>query len=131
MQAARRPGSEGVLKSYVPENRMADAASMAAPGLVSLCPLRQVTLGRLKYSNHRGECNVAVSADLAKLLDKQYEESDLNELIDAPVSAIAGISDGDAELLQKAFNISTVGDLGRNKYFRAAQALSVLAEASK
>jgi len=74
---------------------------------------------------------VAVSADLAKLLDKQYEESDLNELIDAPVSAIAGISDGDAELLQKAFNISTVGDLGRNKYFRAAQALSVLAEASK
>ena len=74
---------------------------------------------------------MAVSADLAKLLDKQYEESDLNELIDAPVSAIAGISDGDAELLQKAFNISTVGDLGRNKYFRAAQALSVLAEASK
>lgn len=74
---------------------------------------------------------MAVSADLAKLLDKQYEESELHELIEAPVSAIAGISDGDAELLQKAFSISTVGDLGRNKYFRAAQALSVLAEASK
>ncbi len=74
---------------------------------------------------------MAVTADLAKLLDKQYEESNLNELIDAPVSAIAGVSDGDAELLQKAFNIRTVGDLGRNKYFRAAQALSVLAEAAK
>ncbi|MDQ6776023.1 MAG: hypothetical protein M3071_07345 [Actinomycetota bacterium] len=74
---------------------------------------------------------MAVSADLAKLLDKQYEGSDLHDLIDAPVSAIAGVSDGDADLLQKAFGIKTVGDLGRNKYFRAAQALSVLAEAAK
>ncbi len=74
---------------------------------------------------------MAVTADLAQLLDKQYEETDLHELIDAPVSAIAGVSDGDAELLQNAFGIKTVGDLGRNKYFRAAQALSVLAESSK
>jgi hypothetical protein len=74
---------------------------------------------------------MTVTADLAKLLDKQHEESDLHELIDAPVSAIAGVSDGDAELLQKAFGIKTVGDLGRNKYFRAAQALSVLADSSK
>ena len=64
---------------------------------------------------------MAVSADLAKLLDKRYEGSELSELIDAPVSAFAGISDGDAELLQKALNISTVGDLGRNKYRRFAQ----------
>ncbi len=74
---------------------------------------------------------MAVSADLAKLLDKQYEGSDLHDLIDAPVSAIAGVSDGDADLLQKAFSIKTVGDLGRNKYFRAAHALSVLADAAK
>jgi hypothetical protein len=74
---------------------------------------------------------MAVTADLAALLDKQYEAFDLHELINAPVSAIAGISDSDAELLQKAFNIKTVGDLGKNKYFRAAQALSVLAESSK
>ncbi len=74
---------------------------------------------------------MAVTADLANMLDKQYEESDLQELISAPVSAIAGISDGDADLLQKAFNIKTVGDLGRNKYFRAAQALSELADSSK
>lgn len=74
---------------------------------------------------------MAVTADLAKLLDKQYEDSNLNELVDAPLSAIAGVSDGDAELMQKAFNIRTVGDLGRNKYFLAAQALSVLADSSK
>lgn len=74
---------------------------------------------------------MAVSADLAKLLDKQYEQSELHELINAPVSAMAGVSDGDGELLEKAFNIKTVGDLGRNKYFQAAHALSVLAEASR
>ena len=72
-----------------------------------------------------------VTADLAKLLDKQYENADLHELVTAPVSAIAGVSDGDADLLQKAFSIKTVGDLGRNKFFRAAQALSELLESSK
>ncbi len=39
---------------------------------------------------------------------------------------MAGVSEGDAELLKDAFNIKTVGDLGRNKYFRAAQLLSQL-----
>jgi len=73
---------------------------------------------------------MAVTADLAAILDKKYEESDLRELVNAPVSALAGVSDGDAELLEKAFSIKTIGDLGKNKYFRAAQALSALAEAS-
>lgn len=72
-----------------------------------------------------------VTADLAKLLDKQYENADLHELVNAPVSAIAGVSDGDADLLQKAFSIKTVGDLGRNKFFRAAHALTELAESSR
>ena len=75
--------------------------------------------------------HMAVRADLSALLDKEYEESDLHELIKAPVSAIAGVSDGDAELLEKAFSIKTIGDLGKNKYFRVAQALLVLAESSK
>ncbi len=59
-----------------------------------------------------------VSADLSKVLDKAYEEKTLAELVDAPVSALAGVSDGDAKLLLEAFNIKTVGDLGRNKYCR-------------
>jgi hypothetical protein len=74
---------------------------------------------------------VPVSADLSKVLDKAYEAKNLSELVDAPVSAIAGVSDGDAKLLQEAFNIKTVGDLGRNKYFRAAAAIVALAESAK
>jgi len=33
------------------------------------------------------------------------------------VGALAGVSDGDAAALKQAFNVKTVGDLGRNKYF--------------
>jgi len=74
---------------------------------------------------------MAISADLDKLLDKAYEANDLSELVDAPVAALSGVSEGDAELLKQAFNIKTIGDLGRNKYFRAAAALVDLAERAK
>jgi hypothetical protein len=66
---------------------------------------------------------MAVTANLDKVLDKAYEGASLAELIDAPVSALAGVSDGDAQLLQQAFNIKTIGDLGRNKFFRVAASL--------
>ena len=63
---------------------------------------------------------LAVSADLAKLLDKDWEDKNLDEVLAAPVAALSGVSDGDAAALARAFNIKTVGDLGRNKYVRAA-----------
>jgi hypothetical protein len=72
-----------------------------------------------------------INANLDKILDKAYEEKSLPELVDAPVDALAGVSAGDAKLLDEAFNIKTVGDLGRNKYFRAAAALVDLAERAK
>ncbi|MFJ5542367.1 hypothetical protein [Micromonospora chalcea] len=67
-----------------------------------------------------------VTADLTKLVDKAYQDKPLTEIVDAPVSALAGVSDGDAKLLKDAFNITTVGDLGRNPYFRTANALVAL-----
>lgn len=69
---------------------------------------------------------MAVSADLSKYLDKAYEDKPLEEVLSAPVSALAGVSDGDAEHLRAAFNIKTVADLGKNKYFAAAQAMLAL-----
>ena len=73
---------------------------------------------------------MAVTADLAKALDKAYEEKTLTELVEAPVAAPA-VSDGDAQLLKEAFNIKTIGDLGRNKYFRAAAAIVDMANSAK
>ncbi|MFC4534337.1 hypothetical protein [Sphaerisporangium dianthi] len=68
---------------------------------------------------------------MSKLLDKEYESKSLAELVKAPVSALAGVTDNDAHLLQEAFHIRTVGDLGRNKFFRAATALVDLADSMK
>jgi hypothetical protein len=72
---------------------------------------------------------VAVEANLGAFLDKDWESKSLAEILKAPVSALQGISEGDADLLKQAFNIKTVGDLGKNKYFRAAQLLTQLTEA--
>ncbi len=66
---------------------------------------------------------MAVSADLSKYLDKEYENKKLDEILAAPVSALAGVTDEDADALKRAFRIKTVADLGRNKYFLAAQAM--------
>ncbi len=74
---------------------------------------------------------MAVTADLAKLLDKAYEDMTLAQLVDAPVAALSGVSEGDAKLLADAFNIKTIGDLGRNKYFRVAAALTDLTSSAK
>jgi hypothetical protein len=74
---------------------------------------------------------MAVSADLAKVLDKAYEDTNLADLADAPVAALAGVSEGDAKLLADAFNIKTIGDLGSNKYFRTAAAIVDLTKSAK
>ncbi|MGZ6825141.1 MAG: hypothetical protein ACXVF9_21990 [Blastococcus sp.] len=69
-----------------------------------------------------------IAANLDVLLDKAYENVGLRELLDAPVAALAGVTDADAELLRQAFQVKTIGDLGRNKFFRAAHALVTLVE---
>ena len=72
---------------------------------------------------------MAVAMNLDAFLDKAFENLSLPEVLAAPVSALAGVTDADGELLKNAFGIQTVGDLGKNKYFRAAQLLAELAEA--
>jgi hypothetical protein len=70
---------------------------------------------------------MAVSVELGKVLDKAYENLSLAEILDAPVAALAGVTDADAEHLAAAFGIKTVRDLGKNKYFAAAGVLVALA----
>ena len=72
---------------------------------------------------------MAVEANLNAFLDKDWEDKPLADILKAPVSALQGVSEGDADLLKQAFKIKTVGAVGKNRYFRAAQLLSQLAEA--
>ncbi len=67
-------------------------------------------------------------ADVAKILDKDYEDKDFAELAGAPISALQGVSDSDADHLKEAFNIRTIRDLATNKYVLWAQAINVLSK---
>jgi hypothetical protein len=66
-------------------------------------------------------------ADVSKFLDKAFEQKEFAELVNAPVAALAGISDADAKALESALGIKTIGDLASNKYVRWAQAIATLA----
>lgn len=67
-------------------------------------------------------------AGTANKLIKAWEDKTLEEIAQAPVTALQGVSESDAEHLLAAFNIKTVEDLGTNKFFLWAQAFAKLAE---
>ncbi|EMY60580.1 hypothetical protein [Leptospira terpstrae] len=66
--------------------------------------------------------------NINKAVDKAYESKSLKEIADSPVSAIQGLSDGDADLLLKAFNVKTIRDLANLKYVKWAQAIVTLSD---
>ncbi len=70
-------------------------------------------------------------ADISKHVDKAYEGLDFTELADAPVDALEGVSKGDADALQKAFNIKTIRQLAESKFVLRAQAIANPAQAQK
>lgn len=61
-------------------------------------------------------------------LMKEYEGKSFKELVNSPVTAIAGVTESDAEHLKAAFNVKTVKDLATLKYALWAQAIVTLAE---
>ena len=66
--------------------------------------------------------------NLNKALDKAYEGKSLKEIADAPVDALAGVSENDAKLLLEAFKVKTVRDLANLKYSTWARAIVTLAD---
>jgi hypothetical protein len=66
--------------------------------------------------------------NINKCVDKAYEDKSINELADAPVNALQGVSAKDAELLKKAFNITTIREFANLKFVRWATAIATLAD---
>ena len=69
---------------------------------------------------------MAVSVNLSKGLDKAYEAKGLDEILSAPPSALAGLTEKHDAALKEAFGIDTVAELGSNKYFALAGVLVAL-----
>ncbi len=76
--------------------------------------------GTNSFSKHSG-----------KILDKEFESTEFEELRKKLVSAISGISEGDAVLLKKAFGINTIQELAENKYVMIAQLVTTLSSLAK
>jgi len=69
---------------------------------------------------------MAVQANLAKALDKAYEDKTVKEILDAPPSALAGLTPAHDVVLKEKFGIDTVRELGSNKFFAIAGVLVAL-----
>lgn len=74
--------------------------------------------------------NEKESGFIVKFFTKAYETKTISELAKAPINAISGVSESDAEDIKKAFGIITVEDLAKNKYVKLAQGISFFATCS-
>lgn len=69
---------------------------------------------------------MAVQVDLSKGLDKAWEDKAVGDILDAPPSALAGLTEKHDAALKELFGIDTVRELGSNKYFALAGVLVAL-----
>jgi hypothetical protein len=74
---------------------------------------------------------MAVSVNLDAVLDPEYQASSVTDLVSAPVSALSGIDEAEAEGLRQAFGIETIGDLADNTFVRAAVAIREMAKVAQ
>jgi hypothetical protein len=74
---------------------------------------------------------MAVSVNLDAILDPEFRNSDIATLVNAPVSALSGVSDEEAEGLRLAFGIETIGDLADNTFIQAAVAIREMANVAQ
>ena len=66
-------------------------------------------------------------ADISQFFDKKFEQQEFNDLAEAPVDAIQGLSESDADALKQALGINTVRELAEHhKFVRIAQAVVAL-----
>lgn len=59
------------------------------------------------------------------ILNKEFQAAEFEELRNKPITAISGISMGDAALLKRAFGIDTIAELAENKYVEIAQLVTI------
>jgi ABC-type uncharacterized transport system ATPase subunit len=74
---------------------------------------------------------MTMKINIDKFIIKEFESKSLKELKNAPIYAIAGISENGAKLLNEALpkiKIKTISDLAKLKYVKWAQAICTLAE---
>jgi len=67
--------------------------------------------------------------NIDNIVEKAFHGKDFRELIDAPVSALCGVSAADAAALKQAFGVTTIGQFAELKFVKWAVAIKTLATA--
>ena len=65
--------------------------------------------------------------NIDSIVTEQYRGKSPQELVDAPLTALTGIGDKEAQALKDAFNVSTIGQLARNQVVANAFAIEMIA----
>ena len=58
---------------------------------------------------------------------KKYEESSAKELLKAPIWALQGVSEADAELMKEAFGIDNIKEMANLNFYRRAKEIAKMA----
>jgi hypothetical protein len=67
--------------------------------------------------------------NIDSIVDTAYHGKDFRELIEAPVSALCGVSAEDAAAIKQAFGVTTIGQFADLKFVKWAVAIKTLATA--
>lgn len=63
------------------------------------------------------------------IVNEAFHGKSLRELVDAPLTALCGIGEKEAQALQQAFNVSTIRELAQLKVVSHAVAIEMMASA--
>jgi hypothetical protein len=66
--------------------------------------------------------------NIETIVDDAFKTKCFRELVEAPISALRGVSTADARALSQAFGVNTIGELADLRFVKWANAIKTLAE---
>lgn len=75
------------------------------------------------YKNESGDGNININ----NAVDKDWEEKSLTEILNAPMHALQGLSERQADLMYEAFKIKSVKQLANLRFIKMARSIYYLA----
>lgn len=66
--------------------------------------------------------------NIESIVDDSFKSKCFRELVEAPISALRGVSPSDARALSQAFGVNTIGELAELRFFKWASAIKTLAD---
>jgi len=66
--------------------------------------------------------------NIESIVDEKFKHKSFRELVEAPISALRGVSVADARAMSQAFRVNTIGELAELNFVKWANAIKTLAD---